>query len=131
MKIYTIEFYSIINTNPPYGCEIVDNNATEANLRQIMANWYVNIETQFFQNIEELDQEDADWLLQGVFIVRDKYCDIIDRVASDTVRLSPEIETADPEWFEKNSPTASVSESSGDEHDGPLDLDLARSVFTD
>lgn len=114
MKLYRIEFYPINGTPGQLGYDLVEHGVTEMDLRQIMANWYVNIETQYFQNFEEIEQEDVDWCLQGLFIVRDRHYEITHRVTSDMVKLSPEIVTADPVWFKRKSTGASTSELSQD-----------------
>lgn len=117
MNLYRIEFYPINSTSGALGYDLVEQDVAGVDLRQIMANWYVNIETQYFQNFEEFEQEDVDWCLQGVFIVRDRHYEIIHRVTSEMVKFSTEIETADPVWFQKKSSGASTSESSRDPHE--------------
>ena len=76
----------------------------------MMANWYMNVTEQAAREIlayrEPGDPDDLEEELQyifcGCFIVRDKSGAVIQRVGSDEVRLSAEMATADPVWFERH-----------------------------
>lgn len=98
---YEIQFYPLNMEAGPLGYDRVDRYVDEDDTRQVMANWYVNIEEQLFRNIEDVEQEGVDWYLTGVFIVRNAKGDVVERVTSNVVKSSPEIDTADPRWFEK------------------------------
>ena len=99
--LYEIQFYPLNEDAGPLGYESVDRNVAAGDIRQIMANWYVNISAQFFRNIEDVEQDLVDWHLTGLFVVRNAAGAVIERVTSDVVKSSPEIVTADPLWFEK------------------------------
>lgn len=101
LDLYEIQFYPLNKEPGPLGYDSVDKRVTRGNVRQVMANWYVNIATQFVRNVEDVEQELIDWYLTGVFIVRNADGDVIERVASDIVKSSPEIDTANPLWFEQ------------------------------
>ena len=97
---YEIQFYPL-NTDPgPLGFDRVDSYVHKDDTRQIMANWYVNSEEEFFRYADDVGQGAVDWCLTGVFIVRNAKGDIVERVTSNVVKSSPEIDTADPRWSE-------------------------------
>lgn len=103
-KKFKIEFYPMNGGAGPLGYNEVDSSVLAEDIRQVMANWYVNIESQYYGNFEDIEEDEVDWHMTGVFIVRDAAQRIVDRVTSDSVKQYPEIATADPLWFQKGEP---------------------------
>ncbi|MFN3506619.1 MAG: hypothetical protein ACK4ZU_04020 [Allorhizobium sp.] len=109
-----IEFYALQGPQSPLGFDAVDAGVLLADVAQVMANWYVNIRTQYENNIhcheddfaEAVDEatEAAELLMTGCFVVRDSRGNVVDRVTSDVVRDSDEIQTADPLWVQRRDP---------------------------
>ena len=52
----------------------------------------------------EVSQEDADRFMSGMFIVRDTRGNIVDKITSTVVKVSDEMEGADPLWFRRREP---------------------------
>lgn len=121
-ELYNIEFYGIHESQSPLGFVAVDEGVALTDVRQVMANWYFNHSEQYAQFIYEVqlgredrdpdepvevkddNDEDVHAPFVGAFIVRDSHGRVIERVASEIVRHSPEMSTADPLWFERRDP---------------------------
>lgn len=112
--VYKIEFYGLQGPQSPLGFDAVDEGVLLADVAQVMANWYVNIRTQYENNIHcheddfaeavEEATEAAELFMAGCFVVRDGRGNVVDRVTSGTVRDSEEIQTADPLWVQRRDP---------------------------
>lgn len=107
---FCIEFYYLNEPVPPLGHSLVDQFVSKEDMKQVMANWYMNVTEQdarilysYYEPGEPYDlEEELQYRFCGCFIVRDKSGAVIQRVRSDEVRLSAEIATADPVWFERH-----------------------------
>lgn len=112
--VYKIEFYALQGPQSPLGFDAVDAGVLLDDVPQVMANWYVNIRTQYENNIHcheddfaeavEEATEAAELFMTGCFVVRDSNGNVVDRVTSDVVRDSKEIQTADPLWVQRRDP---------------------------
>lgn len=124
---FFIEFYYVNEPIPPLGYSLVDQFVSKDDLRQVMANWYVNLTEQEARILYEYHEpgelyfleEELQYRFCGCFIVRDKSGAVIQRVRSDEVRLSAEIATADPVWFERHNGIGEKS-TQGDNASGTL-----------
>jgi hypothetical protein len=117
IELYKIEFYGLQGHQSPVGFYTVDEEVALADVRQVMANWYCNQSEQLarylyelhlgddeVETVEDQDEDDMHAPFVGSFIVQDCRGRVVERVASEIVRHSPEMQTADPIWFERRDP---------------------------
>lgn len=114
---HKIEFHPLTGKVSPLGYEIVDTDVEHEHVKQVMANWYLNMEHRAWiimdmdmreDEMHDLDQDDVDRTMSGTFIIRNARGEIVDRVSSAVVKVSNEIENADPLWIEKRDPEYDV-----------------------
>ena len=107
---YNVEFH----WRKDLDVETVDMGIPLSDVRQIMANWYSCVESDFIANHcwrEEDFAEEIEYassvshlFLVGEFVVSDCRGNVVERFNADVIRACDEINTADTLWKERRDP---------------------------